>query len=192
MPSSPTSTDGVATWNVRRERPSDEAQVHDVVTAAFDDPAVASLLADMRRDHCWLGLSFVAEHPERPGHVVGHVAYTRGWVDAPHRLIDVLVLSPLSVRPEVQRQGVGRQLLHRSLELLRGRPEPVVFLEGDPGYYGSSGFQPAGDLGFHRPSARIPPAAFQAWQLPTYDTGLSGPLVYPDIFWRHDAVGLRD
>jgi putative acetyltransferase len=66
-----------------------------------------------------------------------------------------------------------------------------VFLEGDPRYYGPLGFAPAGAWGFTRPSVRIPEAAFQAVRLPAYDAGVTGALVYPDVFWRHDAVGLR-
>jgi putative acetyltransferase len=37
----------------------------------------------------------------------------------------------------------------------------------------------------------IPEPAFQAWPLPSYDQALRGALVYPDVFWRHGAVGLR-
>jgi len=46
-------------------------------------------------------------------------------------------------------------------------------------------------LGFAAPSVRIPPAAFQVFVLPSYHSSVSGALVYPDVFWRHDAVGLR-
>jgi putative acetyltransferase len=38
---------------------------------------------------------------------------------------------------------------------------------------------------------RIPGAAFQVVLLAAYDAGVTGALVYPDVFWRHDAVGLR-
>jgi putative acetyltransferase len=145
----------------------------------------------MRHDHCWLGLSFVALDLSAAGRVVGHVAYTRGWLDARERLVEVLILSPLAVSPDRQRRGVGSELVRRSLDALRSRPEPLVFLEGDPAYYGRLGFQPALDLGFHRPSDRIPESAFQVWPLPARTPGLSGRLVYPDVFWRHDAVGLR-
>ncbi len=47
-------------------------------------------------------------------------------------------------------------------------------------------------LGITRPSPRIPERAFQAWPLPSYDASVTGGFVYPDVFWRHDAVGLRD
>ena len=36
---------------------------------------------------------------------------------------------------------------------------------------------------------RIPGPAFQVAVLE--DRGTTGRLVYPDVFWRHDAVGLR-
>jgi putative acetyltransferase len=182
----------LANWRMRLEQAGDNSAVTAVVTAAFEGAAVADLLEGMRGDHSWLGLSFVAEAVRSPGQVLAHVVYTRGWVDAPDRLIDVLILSPLSVRPDVQRRGLGRNLVHRSIEVLScTRPEPVIFLEGDPEYYGRLGFRRAQQLGFTKPSVRIPDMAFQAWLLPTYTEGLTGALVYPDIFWRHDAVGLR-
>jgi len=46
------------------------------------------------------------------------------------------------------------------------RAVPLVFLEGDPGYYSRFGFAPAGKM--------------------------TGTLVYSQPFWSHDAVGLRD
>ena len=66
-----------------------------------------------------------------------------------------------------------------------------MFLEGSPTYYPRFGFVPGGELGFTAPSVRIPPAAFQALTLPAYDSTVRGALVYPDVWWRNDAVGLR-
>jgi putative acetyltransferase len=173
---------------IRSEAAADVPVVRDVVAAAFEGDQVPDLLDALRTSVAWLGLSFVAE---RDGAVLGHVSYTRAWVDAPDRVVDVLVLSPLSVRPDHQRRGVGTALVHQSLDLLQERDEPVVFLEGDPGYYRRLGWQPAGEWGFTAPSVRIPEAAFQAVRLPAYDDTVSGALVYPDVFWRHDCVGLR-
>lgn len=173
---------------VRAEGPADVADVQVLVRAAFGGEQVSDLLAELRGSVAWLGLSFVAEEA---GDVVGHVSYTRAWVDAPDRVVDVLVLSPLSVRPDRWRQGVGRRLVSETLARLSARPEPVVFLEGDPAYYRRLGWHPAGDWGFTAPSVRIPEPAFQAVRLPRYDEALSGALVYPDVFWRHDCVGLR-
>lgn len=124
--------------------------------------------------------------------MVGHLSCTRGWLDAPDRLREVLVLSPMSVHPDAQRRGVGSELVRRSLAALESRPEPVVFLEGDPAFYGRVGFRAGAEGGFTAPSTRIPPAAFQWVPLTSYRPSLSGALVYPDTFWEHDAVGLRD
>jgi putative acetyltransferase len=67
----------------------------------------------------------------------------------------------------------------------------MVFLEGDPAYYARFGFVPAGELGFTAPSPRIPAPAFQVHLLPAYAPWLRGNLVYNDLFWQYDCVGLR-
>jgi putative acetyltransferase len=173
---------------IRAETPSDRARVRAVVAAAFVDDGIGALVDAMRVSSAWRDLSFVADDD---GEVVGHVCYTRGWVDAPERLVEVLVLSPLSVRPDRQGSGVGGRLVRESLTALDLRPEPLVFLEGSPRYYPRFGFRPGAELGFTAPSVRIPPAAFQVVTLAAFRPDVRGALVYPDVFWEHDAVGLR-
>ena len=135
------------------------------------------------------GLSLVAEHC---GDVVGHLMFTRSLLDAPRRLIDVQVLSPVGVLPDYQRQGVGSVLIRAGLEVMIKRRVPVVFLEGDPGYYSRFGFQAGGPQGFRKPSLRVPDAAFQAIRLADHEPWMTGTLVYAEAFWRHDCVGRRD
>lgn len=174
---------------IRREAPVDHAATRAVVAAAFGDEPVPELLDAMRVSSAWLDLSFVAEDA---GEVVGHVSFSRGWLDAPRRLVEVLVLSPLSVRPDRQRSGVGSALVGECVRLLgRERREPLVFLEGSPRYYPRLGFVPGGTLGLTAPSVRIPEPAFQVVTLPAYEPWMTGALVYPDVFWANDAVGLR-
>ncbi len=67
-----------------------------------------------------------------------------------------------------------------------------MFLEGDPGYYARFGFEPGCDLGFRKPSLRIPDGAFQVITLPEYEPWMTGTLVYAEPFWRYDTVGRRD
>lgn len=174
---------------VREETPDDRDEIRRLVTAAFGGDRVPELLDGLRACDAWLDLSYVVE--ER-GEILGSVAYTRGWLDARPKLVEVLVLSPLAVRPERQRSGLGSLLVTETLRSLEGRDEPLVFLEGSPDFYGRLGFVAGDQLGFAPPSVRIPPPAFQVATLPGYEQSwMSGALVYPDVWWRHDCVGLR-
>jgi putative acetyltransferase len=181
--------------DLREERPGDREAVRDVERRAFGDQGamIADLVDDLRQslgpDTAGSGLSLVAEHA---GQIVGHVMFTRSLLDAPKRLVDVQVLSPLAVAPERRNQGIGTALVRLGLRTLGERDVPLVFLEGDPGYYSRLGFSPGGDHGFRKPSLRIPDAAFQVVRLPAYQPWMTGTLVYSPVFWEHDAVGLRD
>ncbi|MEU1416814.1 N-acetyltransferase [Streptomyces sp. NPDC005731] len=178
--------------DLREERPDDREAVRSLHQEAFGDHgSVVAELTDDLRDTLASdgGLSLVAE---QAGHVVGHVMFTRNLLDAPRCLVDVQVLSPLAVAPGHQRQGVGSALVRSGLEILSKRPVPLVFLEGDPAYYSRFGFAPGAEAGFRKPSLRIPDAAFQVLRLPEYEEWMTGTLVYSELFWQHDAVGLRD
>jgi len=175
--------------DLREEQARDREVVRDVQLRAFGDhgPVVAELVESLRGTPD--ALSLVAEVG---GELVGHVMFTRSLLDAPRRLVDVQVLSPLGVLPEHQKRGIGTALVRHGLEILAERGAPVVFLEGDPGYYSRLGFVRGDGLGFRKPSLRIPDAAFQAITLPAYEPWMTGTLVYAEAFWQHDAVGLRD
>jgi len=165
--------------------------MRDLSIAAFGgDQQIGELLDALCE--CWAwddDLSFVAEDDSG---LVGHVLYTHAILDTPRRLQDVLVLSPLGVRADRQQHGIGSELITASLTALRQRSEPLVFLEGHPAYYPRFGFVRASELGFVAPSVRIPADAFMVQMLPSYEPWMTGALVYPDAFWRADAVGLRD
>lgn len=171
---------------VREATTADHGRVRQVVAAAFDDGgAVATLLDDLRRADRVV-LELVAE--DEAG-IVGHVALDRCWVDDEAALVEALVLSPLAVVPSRQGTGTGTLLVEAALAAATGSGSDYVFLEGDPGYYGARGFGPASTHGFLRPSDRIPGPAFQVAAL--RDRGVTGRVVYPDVFWAHDATGLR-
>jgi putative acetyltransferase len=183
--------------DLREELPGDREPVRDIHLRAFgshgrsDHALVVADLVDSLRQSITptAGLSLVAE---LDGRVVGHAMFTRSLLDAPRRLVEVHVLSPLAVTPDCQRRGVGSALVRQGLKALAERAVPLVFLEGDPRYYLRLGFAPGGDVGFRKPSLRIPDAAFQVIKLPGYEPWMTGTLVYAEPFWRHDLVGRRD
>jgi putative acetyltransferase len=162
-----------------------------VQTAAFahHEGRVADLV-DALREGLSLsnGLSLVATEADI---VVGHAMFTRCLLDAPAKLVDVQVLSPVGVLPDRQRQGVGSMLITRGLEMLNARGVPLVFLEGSPSYYRRFGFAAGAELDFRKPSLRIPDGAFQVKVLDEYESWMTGTLVYSQTFWDLDFVGLR-
>jgi putative acetyltransferase len=114
------------------------------------------------------------------------------WIDARRELVDACVLSPLSVSPDRQGRRIGTALVTAAIEAARDLGRPAIFLEGSPDYYGTRGFEPAATYGFEAPSRRVPPPAFQVVLLRERPDWLSGRIVYPEVWWRHDSTGLRD
>jgi putative acetyltransferase len=177
---------------LRLERPSEEHAVdslHERAFAAHGHHGVGRLVHALRADAPEPSrLSLAAVEGEA---VVGHAMFTPSLLDAPARLVQVQVLSPIAVEPDRQRQGIGGRLVEEGVRLLAERGAPLVFLEGDPAYYSRHGFVEAGPLGFRKPSLRIPDAGFQVRLLPAYEPWMTGTLVYRQTFWDHDVVGLR-
>ena len=173
---------------IRRQVPEDATAVRDVIGRAFEaepEEVVALEGALAQRSD---STGYVALVDDR---VVGHVRLTRGWIDAEARLVEVLVLSPLSVAPEWQNRGIGRALAAHAVAEAERASVPAVFLEGDPAYYARLGWKAASELGVTPPSARIPAPAFQAVPLSGWAPWMRGALVYAETFWALDCVGLR-
>jgi putative acetyltransferase len=180
---------------IRPERAGDPAEVtaigvlHD---AAFDDPQVAPLVEAIRASPEYLpGLSLVAEAADAPDSpIVGHImiSTTELTVDEPEQpSIPILMLSPLGVRPDRQGSGIGIALTRAALTRADARPEPIVIVQGHPGYYPRFGFVPGRTIGI------LPPehlgAIDQAWMVrlrpPSGDEQrppVRGRVVYPQAF----------
>jgi putative acetyltransferase len=176
---------------IRLETSDDHQGVRDLHLAAFpDDESVAALVDALRAASAPSApMSFVATI----GHqVVGHVLLSASRLDAPRRIVDVLVLGPLGVLPGFQNRGIGTRLIEHALAAADAQGVPLVFLEGSPDYYGKRGFGRADEVGFRSPSLRIPAPAFQVARLSAYEPWMTGTLVYSEPFWALDCVGLRD
>ncbi|MEV6373656.1 GNAT family N-acetyltransferase [Micromonospora musae] len=180
--------------DIRLEQEHDHAAVRDLHTRAFGDPdRVPDLVDDLRTARASLPpLSLVATVDDAEGErVVGHVMLSGCRLDALERLVAVYTLSPLGVLPEFQRTGIGTALISEALSAADAQGVPLVFLEGAPGYYSERGFDNADRLGFRPPTLRYPPGAYQVARLSAYEDWMLGTLVYSDVFWEHDCVGLR-
>ena len=176
---------------IRAAHPSEQSTIEAVVAAAFEEEP-DGLVVQMVRALNLAGatrISLVATHDER---IVGHVQLSKAWIDARSRLVDALMLTPLSVLPERQGQGAGTRLVEEALRTADEMGVAAVFLEGDPGYYGTRGFVSAASLELLRPSLRIPEPAFQVATLSCYESSMTGHVIYPESMWDTDSVGLRD
>jgi putative acetyltransferase len=98
----------------------------------------------------------------------------------------ILNLTPMSVRSDRQRMGVGTRLIRAALGRAEAAGEPAVMVEGIPAYYPRFGFERASALGFVAPHPKIPDEAFMVKRLPGYTPDLAGRIVYPAAF---DALG---
>ena len=168
---------------VRRELAGDEASITGVTAAAFakpgeDVPAEAPLVDWLRASPAWIPeLSLVAADPD--GDIAGHVVCTRGTVGA----APVLGLGPLSVRPDRQRSGVGKALVHAVLGAADALGEPLVALLGSTAYYPRFGFRRSSEYGITPPRPEWA-EHFQVRTLTAYDPALRGEFAYPEPFER--------
>ena len=179
---------------IRPATGADSPGIDAVIRAAFGaaDPGegdkVAGLWAEVRDTGLVLAELVAVDGDD----VVGHVGVSHCWLDARLELVDVAMLSPLSTLPARQGAGVGTALVAAAVEAARDTGRPALFLEGSPAFYGSRGFDRAGSYGLEPASRRTPEPAFQVVRFADHADWMTGRLVYPDVWWRHDAAGLRD
>ncbi len=175
-------TDGVV---IRQERDADHAAIAEVVRGAFvrHPDEVASFVERIRAsDEFVPELALVAEDSSG---VIAHVMLSWVGVEGGSRP-KILNLTPMSVRPDRQRAGVGSRLIRNALGRAEAAGEPAVLVEGIPGYYPRFGFEQAGPLGFIPPNPKIPIEAFMVKRLPGFSPDLAGRIVYTAAF---DVLG---
>lgn len=155
-------------------------RLHDAafgVAEGQDRSLERELLSGLRADGDVLpGLTFVAELEDR---VVGHVACSRARVGE----TPAVGLGPISVRPDLQRQGIGAALLMAVVASADRVGETVIALLGDPDYYGFFGFVPASRHGIASPGP-WKDQHFQALPLRAWRPELAGPFRYAPAFER--------
>jgi putative acetyltransferase len=160
---------------IRNENKGDIDAIEKVTIEAFlnaphTDHTEQYIVRELRNSDA-LSISLIAENQ---GQIVGHVAIsavtisdgTKGWFG----------LGPISVSPNIQRSGVGTELMLSVLEALKNSGASGCVLLGDPVYYGRFGFKPESCIVY----PDVPPEYFQAIQF----SGLlpSGTVTYHEAF----------
>lgn len=124
---------------IRTANVSDLESIRKVHIDAFGSQGIAvselalALIADETAQPL---LALVAEED---GEVVGSVIFSAVHITGAKN-ISAFILAPLAVANRYQRIGIGRELVNSGLRTLRERGAVMVFVLGDPRYYGRYGF----------------------------------------------------
>lgn len=87
------------------------------------------------------GLDFAAIVDNR---IIGHIISSKARIiDANGKESEVLCVGPLCVLPEFQHQGIGSELMQRSISTARNMGFSAMILFGNPDYYHRFGFKNA-------------------------------------------------
>jgi putative acetyltransferase len=145
---------------IRPEDPTDAPAIREVNVRAFGGPEEAQIVDQLRG----VADPYISLVADLDGQVVGHILFTRVTIRKGPAVSDALGLAPMAVVPERQRCGIGSSLVRAGLEACVAASETVVFVVGDPEYYGRFGFRLAAPLGLRFRSPEFDPA-FQVMEL---------------------------
>jgi putative acetyltransferase len=130
---------------IRNEIKSDIKAISEITKAAFDTLPISNhteqFIIDALRDANVLSVSLVAVSGNR---VVGHIAFSP--VTISDGSYEWYGLGPISVLPELHKQGIGKSLMQEGLARLKSMGAKGCILVGDPGYYERFGFRSPKDL----------------------------------------------
>ena len=174
---------------LRQTTTGEHEAVAGVHRAAFGGEVEAELALALMRDASFVpSCSLVAEDDD--GHLVGHVLFSRAWLEGDDGTrLPLLLLAPLAVVPEHQRSGVGIALVREAIGRARADGELAMIVLGHPTYYPRFGFVEAIPLGISAPYD-VPSEAWMVLELtPHAFDGVQGtvkvaePLDRPEM-WR--------
>lgn len=171
---------------IRKEIPSDYDRVFELTTKAFETMPFSEgnedkLVVRLRNASAFIPeLSLVAE---RGGQLVGHILFTPLVVDNGQEQFQSLVLGPVSVLPEFQKQGIGSQLILAGHQKAKELGFQSVILIGHPEYYPRFGYKPASTWGIKTQIPLPSDDVFMAVELVEGGlSGVSGMVIFPPEF----------
>lgn len=101
---------------------------------------------------------------EKDGQIVGHSLLTKIKINQSGDSTVALTLSPVSVLPAFQNQGIGTALINASLEQAKALGYPGIIVLGHADYYKKFGFVPASTFNIVAPFD-VPDAFYMALAL---------------------------
>ena len=150
---------------VREEEKKDYRQVEEITRQAFSYPGRIErggigcpyehwMVNELRKRDGILPLSLVAVKTENTenventgGIIIGHIICSKAEVRTENGVIPVLNMGPISVLPEYQRSGVGKNLICAMIERAKRLGYGAILFFGRPEYYPQFGFKEASEFG---------------------------------------------
>jgi predicted N-acetyltransferase YhbS len=152
---------------IRQENPSEFQDIYYLVKVAFQTAKVADGNEQDYVNKLREGSNYIHELAlvaEEDGRIVGHIMFTKTYINAVDSKFEALLLAPLSVALEYRNRGVGSKLVLESFELAKKLGYKAVFVVGDPAYYSRFGFKSIALFGIkHDPP--IPDPYVMAYEL---------------------------
>ncbi|PZD73595.1 hypothetical protein C1752_02042 [Acaryochloris thomasi RCC1774] len=127
--------------SIRTATKLDRDKIREVHLHAFSEDeaqVVATLASNLLSDET--SPETFALVAEIDGTVVGHIAFSPVTFDTSQKLKGY-ILAPLAVTPNYQKRRIGAQLIQIGIEQLSKKGVNVLFVYGDPKYYGKFGFK---------------------------------------------------
>lgn len=127
---------------VRPENNDEQAAISQSIRMAFGRQNETELVDRLRNSLAFIPtLSLVAV---RNNKIVGHILFSHVKIVNGKRETAALGIAPLSVLPEFQNQGIGKQLMKEGLRKAAELGHKLVLVLGNEHYYHKFGFLPAG------------------------------------------------
>lgn len=147
---------------IRNEREADHHTVEAITREAFWNQYMPGcdehyLVHCMRAHPDFIPeLALVAELGRE---IVGSIFFTRSHlVDQAGARHETITFGPVSVSPDLHRQGIGSALIRRGMETAKELGHRAVLIYGYPDYYRRFGFRPGKDFGITNPDGQFPAA----------------------------------
>lgn len=159
--------------SIRTATPRDREAIRAVEQHAFGQDTEAGLVDALVESNNAV-LELVAEEE---GNVVGHILFSRLYVENGEGLTPAVALAPLAVEPSFHGTGIGGALVREAHLRLKDAGETLAIVLGDPAYYGRFGYVHARAAGFES-DYQCEALQALAWDKAPYE----GRLVYAEPF----------
>ncbi|KON89966.1 GNAT family acetyltransferase [Sporosarcina globispora] len=135
-----------------------------------DGSAEKALVREIRKKHYYIPeLDLIVE---KEGAIIGHFILSKLPISNKFEN-EILMLSPVSVAINHQRQGVGKYMLQEGIKLAAKMGYKGIIVEGDNRYYQRFGFRTSTEFGIYASKKNLPPSEENMMAMELCENGLS-------------------